>query len=269
MRIIAGSTTVVCLLLAGCSAMTGFVPTSPSTTVPLDTVAQSPTPVAEPTAARSPAATASASLAASTRQTASPPLTTIPSGTDDPIVASTRFWDLSTGGDSLFWFESLREITADSDLVVVGRVTAVRPADTVTLGDPETYESEIDFAYVTVEIEEVLSGVPATRTSGSVDLRIPIWQTPLDEVAADLPDDRHLLFLINGAEYSAEVGDPAAEQERWRYIYHLNGPGAVVRDIDGIARGARTENPDLFPAPVEGVAFEEVVERTRAAEDRG
>jgi hypothetical protein len=178
---------------------------------------------------------------------------------------SDTFWDGAVGGHSTYYYESLADIFADSDLVVVGRMTRIHEGETYSEPMPSGYPTPtIKFFYATVSVESVLKGVVESRNPGTVDLRL---LGDHQVMSPYMPAHRQLLFLRNGAELMKERGEAPDVQELWRYAYLPLGEGGVVRDIDGTARAQRDLGrccPDLFPVTLEGRSFEDVVDEVEA-----
>jgi len=87
--------------------------------------------------------------------------------------------------------------------------------------------------------------------------------TKLDELQANIPDHRHLFFLLNAGRSAQRHERPQEEWEERRYTYLLPNFQAVLRDIDGQVRRVPMAPDDLagFPSGLEGDDFDALVER--------
>lgn len=256
MRRIASLLLVAALLAAGCSSLAGAGPSASSGEPSEPSGSLDAT---DPRASLTTARPAASMPLPSLRPAESPGASTPTPSPDESL-----FWQLTLGGAHAYAYESVREIVEASDVVVVGTLSGVRPADRTILSPGEPYESFIDFALVTVEIEEVLKGEPVTRTPGRLDWRITIGQSTVETVASVLPTGRYMLFLIHGPNDLAPDGSPE-EKARWRFVYS-NTNGGIVGEVDGLATDLTLDqDPALFPTIIAGQPFEELRERVRQA----
>lgn len=246
-------TFVVMLVLAtvvGCrvGSPTGSMP-SPSQTPPSSVTAVSTSEAASPTMSASPTVPATVPAPSAT--------------TPGPEGRSEAFWGaLTYSATFVDHFDSLRDMTDSVDLVVVGRMTAAAPGRVVA--GPE--DAPLSFLTVTFAVDEVIRGSVESREPGSIEVEF-FLPSPgvLDTVVANVPSDRQLLFLLNGAAMDRQAGKPVTDQERDRYTYLLPNFQAVLRDIDGVASRPPVPEEDRadFPAELNGERFDDLVTRIR------
>ena len=142
----------------------------------------------------------------------------------------------------------------EADLVVVGRITALRPGEHV---------AGYAVTRATLTLDEVLKGEPQTLVTGTVTLQLPPVEAPwLAEET--MPSHRNLLFLFYVPAFLERLGQPEEEQVEELYDYvPMHGTQAVIRDIGGTARDILIPPDERFPDEFEGQPFAEVVDRAR------
>ena len=191
------------------------------------------------------------------------------SGLDDADKAhSNTFWEslVAVGGLYNFEYESLNDITADVDLIIMGRIESVYRAPEKT--GPE----EFDYIWATVAVEDVLKGEPVTRTPGTVE--VLLWPSgPWKRVSENVPSESALFFLMNEAAHLLRRGETIRDPEWAQYVYWRPNDQAVLRDFGGrISVIARDEvidewGADRFPLPLDGRPFDQIVSQVAALAD--
>jgi hypothetical protein len=171
----------------------------------------------------------------------------------DGLRASNLFWD---NFYETCWFgafpivSSLREITAQSDLVVRGTI--------VDLYGVLRNDAGFETAYAKVLMGEVLKGSPVTRKPGEDNVIHVIVGSgyELERLRSSLPAHDHLWFL-------KQDGSAAT------YFTTDYEQMSLLREIDGFVRvlspdyTKRVYSARHYPVPLEGTDFEELVERVR------
>jgi hypothetical protein len=160
----------------------------------------------------------------------------------------------------------LAEVVDASDLIVRGTVSRV------FLGVPwvpEEGEPGFDVAWMTIEIEEVLKGVPHSRVQGTVDVRLLPVGDAFEDMQQNVPAHENIFFLLNDAAEHRRNDEPPVDRENDRYSYHRpNAYQTVIRNIAGrvsviLPQQAELFEPGTFPYPLEGASFEAFVEDVR------
>lgn len=119
-------------------------------------------------------------------------------------------------------------------------------------------------ANMTFAVEEILKGQPETQLEGTINVQ----SNPVSDrqLVQQVPTHRHLLFLFYTPSFLERLGRPLEEQNLYRYDYMpMHGIQAVIRDISGTTRVLDARNPNRFPAVLEGLPFDVVVETVRQA----
>lgn len=198
-------------------------------------------------------------------------------------------------------YPDLGALLAEATLVVVGRVTEVRPGPVI--GPPSDWPADLDprlgtesYVEIRVAVEELLSGTPApeaTREDGTV--AIARWagnaSSQAEALAAlqhHLPTGRTILFLTQLAADPSRIGPTAAPRgapsdeqtippppltemdlrgiAALRPYYSTIGVQAVWAEEGGLTVLPAALEPDLagFGARYVGRPFEQVVDELRA-----
>jgi hypothetical protein len=226
--------------------------TPPGTVVAADSPTPSPTPTPEPSPSPAPSVEPSPS----------------PEPSDDALARSDSFWDewmqepppLGLPFDS----DSLSQNARRADLVVRGPITDLYIGEywARESGDPWP------LAYITVRVDEVFKGEPASRTPGYVEVQVGVAGPDIEEIRARLPGHDNVWFLM----YDWPRRDTPAQRspEIARFTYVLKGLyQGVLRDIRGevtmleAASYAQAYGSDKFPLPLEGTSFEDLVQQVR------
>ncbi|MGI8533482.1 MAG: hypothetical protein ACR2LP_01195 [Candidatus Limnocylindrales bacterium] len=183
------------------------------------------------------------------------------------LARSDAFWvPLTYQAVFIDQFESLDAMVERTDLIVVGRVVGIE------LDRIHEAPGGIDFHFmtVTVETDAVLSGSVETLTPGQIEVELFLPDfSKLDQLRANLPDHRHLLFLLNAGLTAQRHERPEEEWEAGRFTYLPPNFQAVLRDIDGQVHRVPMAPDDLagFPSGLEGDDFDALVERVRQLGD--
>ena len=177
------------------------------------------------------------------------------------------YWDaVSHFGPYILTYDSLREITDAAHLIVRGRVVETREGEVWPFGADAQLGGPWRTVFGIVATDEVLKGVPATTTPGTILVEDLGWP---GIAQADLPDGEVILFLMNYAQLRiAEGMEPSPDADDRYYYVRPNGYQCVLRNEDGIGRivdGPRgwQEAFGPFPEPLDGEVFSDVVTRIR------
>jgi hypothetical protein len=117
----------------------------------------------------------------------------IPAG---DTAAADEFWRhfmyLDPARPLNFTFASVEEMTAASDLVVVGRLAKLYVGELWTFND---IEIPVPHVYATVQLSETLKGVPISRDVGAIEIEWALVGTDFDASEVPIPSDEYLWFL--------------------------------------------------------------------------
>ncbi len=166
-----------------------------------------------------------------------------------PAYASDLFWNSLWANGTFQTYPDGGLAAAASDVVVVGRFTAVDKGRTVDV--PEFGpDGVLSFANVHVKVEAVLAGnyVPDSDGTLSLELFLP-RASVLEDMQANSPQERTLLFL-------------RASPSGGTNVYALLNPEAIVRDIQGSRTVAWAEEPWLLA--LRDMSFDTIVDTIRA-----
>lgn len=183
---------------------------------------------------------------------------------DPPPVASTpaspaipRVPESSAVAREVFTVDSLESLVAQSDVVVVGRATAVIPGRTA--GDDVV--AQLQFRDVTVQLEQVLHGAYAEQTLTLEELG---WKdgepVTINNSAWAVPGDRMLMGLRATGNGSTEAGP--------RYIL-TSTASRFFLDPDGDVRDNYLDRQEASPFVTETSSLDarQLVELVKAATD--
>lgn len=178
---------------------------------------------------------------------------------------SDAFWiALTDFGRTSFQYGSLREITEDSHLIVLGHVTGIERG-TIEPFDPALEGVGRPTVFGLVTIDEVLKGNPQTFAPDMIRVARLGWSGAENQ----LPTEQVILFLKNYAQMREEGGAPPADDGADAFQYaRPNEYQAVLRVFDGVIEivdGPRAWTDALrpFPAAVDGEPLEDLIDRIR------
>lgn len=250
-----GGAALVVVALAIRPAIQGLAPTHPVTS-PYGTAVGS---------AAAPTSSSCGSVAFQSPNSAPPTSLAPPSQRE----LSDRFWGYVTrfvpGG---YGYETIRQITEGSHLVVVGRVVGRSSGDS-TSNDCRQWAGYAP--YGVVAISEVLKGEPHSMPPGTI-LVAGLASDSIDD--GNLPTGQVVLFLKNYAQMRVDEGVPPVDDPDDAFHYFLpNRYQTILRELDGVidiidAPAGWWKQYGPFPSDVEHQPFDVVVERIRRiAED--
>lgn len=152
---------------------------------------------------------------------------------------------------------SVDAMVETSDLVVLGRVTAVEPGRLFG-----SASHPLHYAAVSVEVVELLGG-RAEPTSGTVLLELPLLDGAdrLDALRAEMVGSERVLFLRNKATSAADAGLPLGDQLAERAFHRLVTFGSELVEVGGIAVAPPDESGVL--QPFSGLAWDAALHRLR------
>jgi hypothetical protein len=169
-----------------------------------------------------------------------------------------------------YGLETVRDTTELADLVVVGSITEIYIGEQ-WVGSPD--EPGMPFAYVAVEIHEVLKGQPVSRADGLVEVQFGFAYDSgeFESIASGpMPSGEYVWFLVHEASSREERGLAPRDSDVAPFAYFIpNEVQGVVLNADGIAEivlADRFESfwgTERFPMTIRGQSFEAVVEEIR------
>jgi hypothetical protein len=184
----------------------------------------------------------------------------------DEIAKSDRFWAaMAFVGPTNFMYDSLADMTADADLVILGRVVGIRVAGPLPARDPGGEHARIQRVGVVV-LDAVLKGRPIMGDAGKV---LVAGLVSSDRTEADLPREQFVIFLKNCGQLKLDAGRGLFNDDSDRLYYaRPNGYQAVLRDINGAVRITESSEgwlvePDAVPAPLAGQRFDAILKLIR------
>jgi hypothetical protein len=187
-------------------------------------------------------------------------------GTDEEAI-STSFWSANWNpAPTNFSYESLQEMADDADLIIRGRVIGTSEHGPLPVDDPGGEVPIRPVTFGVVAISEVLKGVPIMLEPGAV---LVARLGSKDLAPADFPRGEVVIFLKNYAEVREEFGKGLFGDRSDRFYYaRPNGYQAVLRNLSCVVRivaGPDGEQlaADVFPAPLDGQPFGELLEEIR------
>lgn len=163
---------------------------------------------------------------------------------------------------------SLDEVIANSDAIVLGRLTAIEPGRVVGQPVEGIPGAQVLFANVTVTVTEVLRGAlpESDRTQLTLEVLLPGRRdfSELVTLNTSMPRSPSIFFVRSNATTAAAMGLPTEVQERERSLYHLTVQRALLSNEGGSAIAPIwTDHGDFFQR-FEGRAFDPIVEEIRS-----
>lgn len=192
-----------------------------------------------------------------------------------PVVFAQRdsdvFWERFIGfgpPEALEYdFNSLDEVTTAVDLIVRGHITNVYIGEewSKSPGLPP-----LPIVYASVTVDEVLKGVPVSRTPGAVEVQLTIAARSFDVRSVSAPTEEYLWFLIYEPTHRIELGKPLVNSEIAPFAYFRpNQYQAVLRNFNGdvevpiAVRVSAAYGANKFPLPLQGQRFQLLVDDVR------
>ena len=194
--------------------------------------------------------------------------------TDNPVAnaqATDQFWSRFMYVDPArplsFHFDTLDALTDQADLVVRGRLTRLYVGEQWRFSE---FEPTVPHVYATLDISEIVKGVPASRDPGSVEVMWAITDESFDPTTQPVPPDEHLWFLMHHATWWSSLGRTPTGSELEPFAYFRpNHHQAVFRNMNGAVDIVRDDfiadsyGEDEFPLALEGMGFEGFVGQVR------
>lgn len=162
------------------------------------------------------------------------------------------------GASELELPRSLADLVVSADLIVHGMVTAVEPGR--VFGPPSR---PLQYAAVTVTVEQLLAGAMADGTGSSLTLEVPLLDGPdsVEDVRSRMLGGERILFLRNKGASAAAAGLPLADRLAERAFHRLMTFGSELVEVGGVAVAAPDESGVL--EPFSGQPFSQVVAELR------
>ena len=197
-----------------------------------------------------------------------------PTAEVDPRERSDLFWDpLTHDGDFAYQFGSLSDIVRASDLIAVAKVADARqgPSNIIHEDQPDAAMT-LRFVTARFAIDDLIKGDPEMRQPGQVEVTMFIpSREDVGQVLENVPEEPHLMFLLNEAADRARNGLPPTPGDPYRYWYlPINPLQGVIREFDGRAERLPDTSGDhsgLFDG-IEGTDFDALVAQVRSIADR-
>lgn len=189
-----------------------------------------------------------------------PPTPTTEQSPAADVAASDAWWYwLGFGGIWGRSFDSLEGLVKGADAVVIGRIVQAGPGPVEGEVSPDGWDLRVFYVDATIDVERIIAG----RLSGpSVVVRI---LSPNPAIFADqlrqFPKERAIFFLTDLYRALTEdyLNSPGPELEAVRGIYEWTIPGAVVRELGGVARPLLQLAGQRYLVVLDGRPFDEVV----------
>lgn len=149
----------------------------------------------------------------------------------EPALSDWYWAAMNSYVPSGFHYASLADITADSHLIIRGRVIGLSQGG-IEPFDDTFYVKSMPVTFGVVAVDEVLKGSPESKAPGTI-LVARLAGGEMSET--DLPQDEVILFLKNYAEMRRDFGAlPAGDTDDRYYYVRPNGYQAVLRNRDGL-----------------------------------
>ena len=166
-------------------------------------------------------------------------------------------------------YNSLEDMTADVDLVVRGRITGVYVGEMWRFND---FEPPAPHIYASVELTEVLKGLPLSRIPGAIEVTLAVVGFEFDVDALQIPSEEYLWFLRHDAGWRAEIGKPPVQSAIAPFAYFRPNFHQTVLRNEGGAIGIIRKNDvvnaygnRIFPLGLEGRTFANTLADVRSA----
>jgi hypothetical protein len=146
-----------------------------------------------------------------------------------------------------------------ADAVVVGRIVAAGPGRVEGVTSPDGLVGEVFYTYARISVERVVAGPVA---GGEIVLQLigPDPASIADRLPA-FPKERAIFFVTDLYRSLTEDfrNSPGPELDQIRGLYEWTIPGAVVRDIGGVARPVLQLTAEPYLVALDGRPFDDVV----------
>jgi hypothetical protein len=168
------------------------------------------------------------------------------------------------GAGDVFGANSVEQLTAQADAVVVGTFTELRPGRVVVVDGDTAEDPTLQMLEATLEVQELIFGELPAEHQKQLVIELPKPElTSFEELSATLPSSRGFHFLFNGAKLGERVGRNPSRADARIYV-HINVDSMILEDPkrDDALVLFTDELAEYFP-PV--ASFDEVVVVARAA----
>lgn len=175
-------------------------------------------------------------------------------------AASDAWWYwFAVGGLWSRSYESLEGLVTGADAVVLGRIVEAGPGRVEGAISPDGWDDRVFYTYARVSVERVIAGRLASREI-VIQLLSPDPATFADRLRA-FPKEPAIFFVTDlYRSLTEDFGNsPGPELDQVRGIYEWTIPGAVVRDIAGVARPLLQLTAAPYLVSLDGRPFDEVV----------
>jgi hypothetical protein len=168
-----------------------------------------------------------------------------------------------SGAQWTYQYDSLDQLVAGADTVVLGRVTAIERGRSFGTQNPS--DEPFRMASLTVAVDDVIRWDPRlpAQTALTLEERIGAWDS-LPALADGIPGGQTVFVLSNRGLAAARAGlNPDVQTADAPYFQELNDLG-TWRNLDGRVDRAPGEPYD-WVAPVDGSPFESFMASVRAS----
>lgn len=180
---------------------------------------------------------------------------------------SDHFWStLAVNGSPRNHFDSLPEMVAGADIVVVAHIDKLVPGREVrdlaaeAEGMPRE-QASVYFAEATLVIDDAIKGGP--RKTVKLQLMVPAPAT-VDELGKALPTERAIYFLTDMGSYFARVNPKSSLVTTLKDTFDFVSPQGLLRDF-GSEVGVAADEGDTFLETASRNSFGDVLAATKAA----
>lgn len=204
-----------------------------------------------------------------------------PTPASGPLVsveAHDRLWDpfvdLGPPIGLPYGLRSVRDATELADLIIRGSITDLYIGEQ-WIGAPD--DPGEPFAYLTVQIHEVLKGDPVSRTDGAAEVQFGFGYGEFDTLASEpMPTGEYVWFLLHEATQRENDGLLPRDSEIYPFAYYIpNEVQGVVLNANGNAEVVLADRfkgswgTERFPMTIRGQSFEGVLEEVRGLVESG
>ncbi len=161
---------------------------------------------------------------------------------------SDHFWStLAINGSPRNHFDSLREMAAGADIIVVGRIDKLVPGREVRDLEAEAEgmpreQASVYFAEATLVVDDAIKGGP--RQTVKLQLMVPGPAT-VDQLGKALPTERAIYFLTDMGAYFARENPTSSLVATLKGTFDFVSPQGLLRDF-GDEVGVTADEGDAF-----------------------
>jgi hypothetical protein len=175
------------------------------------------------------------------------------------LTGSERFWStFALDAVEAEHFESLAEMSASADAVVIATITKVTPGRVILAGQDDGFQ----YMNLSLRVDSQLAGAPL-EADFVLEMMLPEGASA-DRVNALLPAERQILFLRSKEREAATLNYPARLIPREHGLYRLINLGqGRYSDLYGKVDAPRDAEDD-WVQKLRGTPFERLAESAKA-----